>query len=433
MTSAGEVSSLRLWLRDKILAGQPAREYVRGLLTPFNIVAGLVILVAVYLLTLRFTHGLAAVTSASDVQPWGLFLSLGLFAGVPLSATGFVLGSAVYLFVLKDYHPVVKNAILIGFLGYFFAVVFLLIDLGRPWRIYYPMFVSFGPGSVMFLVAWHVALYLSVQFLEFSPAIFDWLGSKRLRRWAASLTIGLTIFGVILSTLHQSALGAMFLLAPGKLHPLWYTPYIPWLFFVSAIATGLSMVIVVSALTLRFFRDKADFHYLASIDGITLGLGKAASFVLFTYFGLKLIALAHGHHWDLLGTAWGYWFLVEIIGFVLIPCILFGIGSRQGNVGMVRFTALVTIIGVIINRLNVSLIAFNWNLPHRELVNWEEATIAAAVFAVEIITYRWIVNRMPVLREHPDYKEATPLYRAQIAVESSSMWVPEKAGPGHVT
>lgn len=411
MTSVGEVSTLRPWLRDKLLAGQPAKDYARGLLTPFNIVAGLVVLVAVCLLTLRFTRGLAAVTSASDVQPWGLFLSLGLFAGVPLSATGFVLGSAVYLFGLKDYHPVVKNAILIGFLGYFFAVVFLLIDLGRPWRIYYPMFVSFGPGSVMFLVAWHVALYLSVQFLEFSPSIFHWLGLERFRRWAASLTIGLTIFGVILSTLHQSALGAMFLLAPGKLHPLWYTPYIPWLFFVSAIATGLSMVIVVSALTLRFFRDKADFHYLASIDNITLGLGKAASFVLFTYFGLKLIALAHGHHWDLLGTSWGYWFLVETIGFVLIPCILFGLGSRKGNVGMVRFAALLTIIGVIVNRLNVSLIAFNWNLPHRELVNWEEATIAAAVFAVEIITYRWIVNRMPVLREHPDYKGGYPLFQ----------------------
>ena len=151
-----------------------------------------------------------------------------------MSATGFVLGTAVYIFGVNKYHPVVKNAILIGFLGYFFAVTFLLIDLGRPWRLPYPMFVSFGTASVLFLVAWHVALYLSCQLLEFSPSIFEWAGFKTLRKWASSLILPLTIFGVILSTLHQSALGAMLLLAPGKLHPLWYTPYLPVLFFISA-------------------------------------------------------------------------------------------------------------------------------------------------------------------------------------------------------
>ncbi len=400
-----------MWLQEKLLVGQTPKEYVRGLFTPLGIAAGALILIALYLLALRFTQGLSAVTSASDVQPWGLFLSFGLFAGVPLSATGFVLGSAVYLFGMEEYHPVVKNAILLGLLGYFFAVLFLMTDLGRPWRIYYPMVVSWGPASVMFLVAWHVALYLSVQFLEFSPSMFEWLGLKSLRKWATSMTIGLTIFGVILSTLHQSALGAMFLLAPGKLHPLWYTPYIPWLFFVSAIATGLSMVIVVSALTVRFFREKADYHYLASIDGITLGLGKAASFVLLTYFGLKVIALAHGNNWDLLGTSWGYWWLVETIGFVALPCALFVLAGRRKSAGLTRFAALTTVVGVIVNRLNVSLIAFNWNLPERELANWQEVTIVIALFTIEVLVYRWIVNRMPVLRETtPERGRATVFY-----------------------
>jgi len=405
------------WLKDKLLMGQPLKEYARGMITPLNVAAALLIGVALYLLVLRFTRGLAAVTSASNEQPWGLFLSCGLFAGVPLSATGFVLGSAVYLFGMKDYHPVVKNAILLGLLGYFFAVVFLLIDLGRPWRIYYPMVVSFGPGSVMFLVAWHVALYLSVQFLEFSPSIFEWLGLRSLKRWAVGLTIGLTIFGVILSTLHQSALGAMFLLAPGKLHPLWYSPYLPWLFFVSAIATGLCMVIVVSALTLRFFADRADYHYLTSVDRITLGLGKAASFVLLTYFAFKVISVAHGHNWALLNSSWGYWFLVEVVGFVLIPCVLLAVASREGKVGLVRFGALLTVMGVILNRLNVSLIAFNWNLPNRELATWQEVTIVVAVFTIEIMTYRWIVNRMPVLQEHLEYRGS------EVAAAS------QKAGP----
>ena len=357
---------------------------------------------------MRFTQGLATVTHASDEQPWGLFLSMGLFAGVPLSATGFVLGTAVYIFGMEDYHPVAKNAILLGLLGYFFAVVFLMIDLGRPWRIYYPMVISWGTASVMFLVAWHVALYLSVQLMEFSPSIFEWLGLKSLRKWALKMTVGLTIFGVILSTLHQSALGAMFLLAPGKIHPLWYSQYIPWLFFTSAIATGLSMVIVVSALTLRFFRSRLGFHYVANMDRMTLGMGKAASFVMMTYLAFKLIALAVGNNWDLLATSWGAWYLVELIGFGMVPFLLLAAGSRQENVGMVRFGAIATIVGVIMNRLNITLIAFNWNLPHREMFNLNEAIVVVSVFTMEVLAYRWIVNRMPVLSDHPDYETQSP-------------------------
>ncbi len=394
-----------IWIEDKIFNGQSLKEYVRGLFTPFNVIAAALILPGLYLIATRFLFGLAAVTGASNEQPWGLFLSFGLFAGVPWSATGFVLGTAVYVFGVKDYHPVVKNAILIGFLGYLFAVVFLMIDLGRPWRIYYPMFISFGPASVMFLVAWHVALYLTVQFLEFSPSVFEWLGARGLRNMAKDVTIGLTILGIILSTLHQSALGAMFLLAPGKLHPLWYTPYLPWLFLVSAIATGISAVIVVTALNVRFLKQKADFHYLANADRITVGLGKAASLVLASYFALKVIALAHGDHWDLLDTPYGYWYGVEMIGFVLTPCILFAVAGKTKNVGLVRFTALLTVIGVIINRLNVSLIAFNWNLPGRELFTSSEVIIVVSVVTMEVLVYRWIVNRMPVLREHPDFAE----------------------------
>ncbi|MDP2917827.1 MAG: NrfD/PsrC family molybdoenzyme membrane anchor subunit, partial [Dehalococcoidia bacterium] len=290
-------------------------------------------------------------------------------------------------------------------------------------RLPYPMFISFGTASVLFLVAWHVALYLSCQFIEFSPRICEWGGWKTLRRVTVALTIVLTIFGVILSTLHQSALGAMFLLTPGKLHPLWYSPYLPVLFFVSAIAAGLCMVIFVSFLTQRFFRNRADTGYLASLDNVTLGLGTAASFVLITYFALKVLALAHGNHWNLLNSPLGYWYLVEVVIFVLLPCFLFVYGSRKRKVGLVQFTAIFTIIGVVINRLNVSLIVLNWNLPHRELFNWKEFLIVIAIVAIEVLVYRWIVNRMPVLREHREHEGEQTLQTAtkeQVGVASRS-------------
>jgi Ni/Fe-hydrogenase subunit HybB-like protein len=401
---AKQTETATSWVSDRFLLNLTMSEYLKRLITPFNMIAAILILPGLALIVIRFTQGLGAVTSASQSEPWGLFLSWGLFSGVPMSATGFVLGTAVYIFGVNKYHVVVKNAILIGFLGYFFAVTFLLIDLGRPWRLPYPMFVSFGTASVLFLVAWHVALYLSCQLLEFSPSIFEWAGFKTLRKWASSLILPLTIFGVILSTLHQSALGAMLLLAPGKLHPLWYTPYLPVLFFISAIAAGLCMVILANLLTSRFLRDQADSEYLANLDPITLDLGTAASFVLFTYFALKVMALAHGGHWDLLHTPFGRWFLVEVLLFVLLPSFLFAFGSRKRRAGLVKATAVFTLAGIILNRFNVSLIALNWNLPHREFVHWKEVLIVIALITIHILVYRWIVTRMPVLREHPKFK-----------------------------
>jgi Ni/Fe-hydrogenase subunit HybB-like protein len=401
-----KANTLQSWVRDRLFFGLSFREYARGLFTPFNIVAGLVILAGLPFMVMRFTQGLGAVTHGSHSQPWSLFLNWGLFSGVPLAATGYIMAAAVYLFGLKSYHTLVRPAVLTGLIGYLFAVIFLLVDLGRPWRLPYPMFVSFGTASVLFLVAWHVALYLSTQLVEFFPSIFEWLGSHKLRTWALGLTIGATIFGVILSTLHQSALGAMFLLAPGKLHPLWYSQFIPVFFFVSSIFAGLSMIIAESTVSSRFLKHRPSPEYLARLPELTLGLGEAASFVMFTYFGLKLIGIAHGHHWHLLATPYGYWFLVEIFVFVLLPCFMFAFGVRNRNVRLVRFTAFFAIIGVIVNRFNVSLIALNWELPHREFFYWKEFIIVLSIVAIEILLYRWIVNHMPVHREHPKYKGA---------------------------
>ncbi len=390
------------WLNEKLFLGFTLKEYVKRSLTPFNMIAGAIVLAGLFLIAMRFIYGLGAITESSNEQPWALLLGVGLFTGVPFSASGFVLGTAVYIFGQKQYKPVVKNAILLGFLGYFFAVVFLMIDLGRPWRIYYPMALSFGPASVMFLVAWHVALYLSVQALEFSPSAFEWLNLGLFRKWVVGMTLSLTIAGIMLSTLHQSALGAMFLLAPGKLHPLWYTSYLPWLHFISAIAAGLVYVIVVSKLTQLFLKDRADANYLSSLDGITLGIGKATSFILFTYVGLRLSSVAYEDAWKYLHTPYGHWFLFEFMLFAILP-FLFYYGVQKKNVGIVQFSALLTMVAVILNRLNITLIAFNWQLSERVLFYWKEVIVVIAVLTIEVLVYRWVVNRMPVLRQHPDY------------------------------
>ncbi|MBI2987742.1 MAG: polysulfide reductase NrfD [Deltaproteobacteria bacterium] len=394
----------RALAREKLWMGLSLREYLRGLATPFDIVAALILAVGLPVIAYRFAYGLGAATNLSQTNPWGLWIGLDVLSGVALAAGGYVLASTVYLFGLKQFYPVLRAAILTGFLGYFFVVVGLLVDLGRPWRIPYPVFYSYGVTSVMFLVAWHVFLYLTCQFLEFCPAVFEWLGWKNVRQWAVRMAIAATVFGVILSTLHQSALGALFLMAPTKLHPLWYTPFIPIYFFISSIIAGLTMVIVESALSHRVFQDQIDPQRHVNLDEITLGLGKAASVALFTYFFLRLLGIVDGGHWDLLDTPLGYWFLVELLGFVLLPCFLLAHGVRERNVRLVRGTALLTVIGIVINRLNVSLVAFNWNVADRYFPNWMEVVTSVTIITLGLITFRWIVNRMPVLREHPDYR-----------------------------
>lgn len=392
------------WIIEKLFLGQSLPQYLKSLITPFNIIAAAIVAVGIPIAVIRFWQGLGSVTNLSDTSPWGLWIGFDVLVGVALAAGGYTMASAVYIFRLREYQPLVRAAILTGLLGYFFAVIGILFDLGKPWRIVNPLF-TFGVMSVMFLVAWHVFLYLFCQFVEFSPALFEWLGWKKWRNFAAKLTLGFTIFGVMLSTLHQSALGALFLLVPGKLHPLWHSPLLPILFFISSIAAGFSIVIFESMLSHKIFDWQLPVDHKQEMKKLTLGLGKAASLVLFVYFWLKVIGLMHGNNWALLGTPMGQWFLVEVLGFVLLPCFLFLWGTRKSSTGIVRFAAILTVLGILLNRFNVSIIAFNWNLAERYFPRWTEIMISVTIITVFLLSFRWIVNRMPVLRKHPDYPD----------------------------
>ena len=151
------------------------------------------------------------------------------------------------------------------------------------------------------------------------------------------MTLGLTIFGVILSTMHQSSLGALYLIAPSKLHPLWYSSYLPVFFFVSSIAAGLSMVIFEGMLSHRYLHDKMDETYLKEHDDVTLGFGKAAAFVLAGYFLIKLVGLTIDNNWHYLATGYGAWYLVELLGFVGLPCFLYAMGVREKKLSSSRW------------------------------------------------------------------------------------------------
>jgi Ni/Fe-hydrogenase subunit HybB-like protein len=386
---------------------EPGNAVERPLLSPFNVIAGTIILVGLWLSYLRFTGGLGAVTNLDQNNAWGFWIAFDLLCGVALAAGGYTTAAAVELFGMKKFHAALRPAILTGFLGYSMVVVALLYDVGRPWRLPYPFVWSPGPTSVLFEVGVCVMLYLVVLFLEFSPIALEWLGVKKLRRVIVRLTLLLTIFGVVLSTMHQSSLGALFLIVPSKLHPLWYSSYLPVFFFVSSIAAGLSMVIFEGALSHRGFSDKMDEEHKRTANEVVLGFGKAASIVLAAYFAIKVFGVGLGNHWGLLGTNYGLWFLVEMLGFVLLPCFLFAVGARDRNLKLIQWTALLTVLGIVVNRLNVCLVCFNWQLPAQEryFPHWMEIGISVFVVTVGVTVFRFIVTRMPVFYEHPDFRE----------------------------
>ena len=371
-------------------------------LTPFNIISIPVMIIAAVLLVIRFRDGLGAVSNLTQEVPWGLWKGFNVVTGVAFAGGAYVLTFMVYILNLQKYHSIVRVTVLNGFLAYLFYAGVLLLDLGRPWNVLNPIIGNnFGTSSVLFLVAWHFLLYMMAQLIEFSPAVAEWLGAKRARKILSGMTIAAVIFGITLSTLHQSGLGALFLMAKEKIHPLWYSEFIPLLFLVSSIFAGLSMVIFEGSLSSKVFFNQISEKNLRERNSIVHGLAKICAGVMFAYFFLQLLVFIHNKNWALLNTPMGYLFLLEMIGFVLCPMILFFYSYRKHNILMVRLAAILTIVGIILNRLNVAIIGFRWDAATRYIPSWMEVVVAVAVIFVEIWIFRWVVRRMPVLTESP--------------------------------
>jgi Ni/Fe-hydrogenase subunit HybB-like protein len=373
-------------------------------LTPFNIISIPVMLLGLILIIIRFWKGLGSITNLTQEVPWGLWIGFDVVTGVAFAGGAYVLTFMVYIMNMQKYHSIVRITVLNGFLAYVFYAGALLLDLGRPWNVINPIIGnSFGTSSVLFLVAWHFLLYMIAQLIEFSPAIAEWLGARRARKILSGMTIAAVIFGITLSTLHQSGLGALYLMAKDKIHPLWYSEFIPIMFFVSSIFAGLSMVIFEGSISHKVFFDQISEVNHKAHGNIITGLSKICAVTMFAYFFLQVLVFIHGKKWDLINTPMGYWYLVEMIGFVLMPMALFFYSYRRSNIFLIKTAAVLTMIGIIINRLNVTVIGFKWTEAVRYVPTWMELAVTLAVIFTEIWIFRWVINRMPVLRESPSW------------------------------
>ena len=379
-----------------------------------------VFVIGAYASIVRFSRGLGAASGLSDAFPWGLWIGFDVMCGVALAAGGFTIAATVYVLRLRKFEPILRPTVLTAFLGYLLVAISLMYDLGRPYRIWHPM-VWGNSHSVMFEVAWCVVLYLTVLALEFSPAVLERFKFARALKVIHTLTPLLVIFGVVLSTLHQSSLGTLYVIAPDKLHGLWYTPFLPVLFWVSAIAVGLSMTIFESTLSHRSFGVSLHREIVGS-------LGKFIAIVLSVYLVLRFGTIAARGSLPLVweGSTESRLFWLEIILGAVVPIALFSSKRVRGSSQGLFYSSVFVILGVVLNRLNVSITGIERYAGNVYFPTFLEAMTTVFVLACGFFAFAVIVRYFPIFPASSDHKPA-PIHDAPVVRTRSPVATPQGA------
>lgn len=361
----------------------------------------------------RFANGLGATSALTDAAPWGFWIAFDVMAGVALAAGGFVIAAAVYIFGLEKYHQFARPAILTALLGYIAVAVGLLYDLGLPWRIWHPIIMP-QHHSVLFEVAMCVMLYLAVLSLEFSPAVlehplFHRPLFQKLLNIVEKLTIPLVIAGIVLSCLHQSSLGSLFLIQPFRVHPLWYSPIMWVLFLISAIGLGLMMVTLESLLSAWLFGHRVRTDLLS-------GLGRLASLVLTVYVLLRLGDLHHrGVLVDALDGSWqSGLFLAEILFSAAIPAVLLAFRRVRTSIPGLATCSVMVVLGIVFYRFDTCIVAFARPEGMSYFPTWIEFAVSTGVVSGAALVFIFFNENLRIA-EHDGHAEpaATPPARTE--------------------
>ena len=359
-------------------------------LTFWKLVFFFIMASAVYATYVRFAKGLGSSTNLSDQFPWGIWIGFDVLCGVMLAAGGFTLTAAVHILNIKRLHPIIRPTILTAFLGYLLVCVALMFDLGKPYNIWHPLIMR-NPHSVMFEVAYCVMLYTAVLSLEFSPIVLEHFNLQRPLKVVRAALIPLVIGGVILSTLHQSSLGTLYLIMPEKLHPFWYTPLLPVFFFLSAIAVGLAMTIFESSMSSKHFGQHLELPIIQE-------LGRVLLVVLSVYGILRFEDLLHRGVLRLLFQPGyeTYLFWLELVLALILPLILLTQKRVRTTAGGLYVIAVLVVLGFITNRLNVSITGLESSAGMHYIPKWTELAITAAIIAGGFALFGLAAKYLPI-------------------------------------
>jgi len=381
--------------------------------TFWKLVFAVIMVLGIYATAVRFTRGLGASTNLSDQFPWGIWVGFDVLCGVMLAAGGFTLTAAVHIFNIKRWHSIVRPTVLTAFLGYVLVSLALMFDLGRPYRIWHPLIMR-NPHSVMFEVAYCVMFYTTVLSLEFSPIVLERFNLEKPLKIIKAVLIPLVILGVILSTLHQSSLGTLYLIMPTKLHPFWYSPLLPVFFYISAIAVGLAMTIFESSMSSKYFHRQLELPILRE-------LGRVMWVVLWVYAILRFEDLLHrGMLKEMLVPSYEMsLFWLEIALAMIAPIVLLSFRKVRNTPGGLYFTAVLVVLGFITNRLNVSITGMETSAGLHYVPKWTEYAITGMIVAGGFALFGLAAKYLPIFPNEEEHAAAAG--ELQVPVTDSVM------------
>jgi len=366
----------------KKLKGLPRFVYILAIFTALGMSAGLYRLVA----------GLGSTTNLSTVFPWGLWISFDLTT-VALSGAAFTLAMLVYVFHMHELHAAVRPTVLFGLLGYSSVLVILFFDLGR-WDRFWHFLVYPNLTSALFEVSWCIAIYTTILVYEFSPVILERFNNNKLMAFVEKITIPMVIAGITLSSMHQSSLGALFVIAMPRIHPLWYSIIQPEFFFTSSLAAGIATIIVGSHVSIRLF-------------GKTLGqktiekLGSLMPWFLGIYLALKLGELIVTGEFGLLFTSgiFSLLYLAELTVGVMVPLVMFLMKKVRISNKLSLVGALFVIAGIVMNRFDISWFVLKPINGVTYFPSWIEIALLVGVISGILLVFSLISHFLPVFTE----------------------------------
>jgi Ni/Fe-hydrogenase subunit HybB-like protein len=377
-------------------------------LKPLVIVLLALMGIAFIVAMVRFAVGIGAISNLSNAYPWGFWVSFDLFTGIAISSGAFVITAIVYIFELDSFRPLVRPTLLTGLLGYIMEVIALLVDLGHPERIWF-YFIHQNFTSFLLFIGLYVMIYAAIMMVEFAPAVFERFKAQKLADLIRRFMKPIVILGAVVSTLHQGSLGALLLIQPAKLNPLWWTPLLPVLFFISAIGIGLAMTIFESSLSSRYFKRGLEVHLL---EKLALGI----LIVLALYAVVRFIQLALSGSLVFLFSSglMSLLFWAEILVGVIIPIGMFSIKKVRRSPAGLMVGAIITLAGMILNRFNVSWFAVRHPDPITYIPTFmgkvsylpslPEVALSIGIFSAGILAFGLAVKYLPVFEEeehHP--------------------------------
>ncbi|HTW59067.1 MAG TPA: Ni/Fe-hydrogenase cytochrome b subunit [Terriglobales bacterium] len=366
----------------------------------------------IYSTIIRYSKGLGAVSNMNDQFPWGFWIGFDCLCGVMLAAGAFCIVGAVYLFNVEGLHSVVRPAVLTAFLGYLLFIVGLLFDLGRPWFIWHQL-IYMNPHSVMFEVGMCVMTYTTVLFFEFLPIVLERFNLKTPITWIHKFYPVLIVLGILLSTLHQSSLGSLYLIMPSKLHPFWYSPALPFFFFGSAVAVGLAMTIFESTQSSKAFGRQLELSVLVRLGGallVALWVNALLRFEDFFHRGMLRQIVKPSYE--------AYFLWLELALSFVIPITMLSFKRIRLSPKGLYLASVICLFGFITNRLNVSLIGFETYVGHHYLPRWTEFSVTLMIIAVGFALFGVAVKYLPIFPKEELVNERPTLPETAVSMGS---------------